>query len=293
MRQPNCKVLRVSLLLALIASPVQAQRPLPRPLPRPLVLEAPASARALALANAGLALGDADALFLNPAMVQTARGAAGSWQRAQGGATAGALAAITTVGPVSVGIGGQHASDDGLLPVSGSAFTVALARTIKGQRIGLAVKYLEEFRALARDGGVAVDLGYQRPLAFGTLAVSVQQLGPDLSLGGVSLAMPRRLSAGWFGSKPVHVAWDLAGGAQVAVEADGFVQPVGAAEAAYVPVQGVAVTFRGGVRAPRDRMQSVATAGFGVTVDHFSLDYGAEPSRAGRPTVHRIGIRVK
>lgn len=272
----------------------------------PRVLKTPASARALALGDAAVTSTDADALFYNPAMLATARGAAFSIQRDAARRTAGAIATLTTVGPVTIGIGAQHLDFDarnelafpavvGLSPTSvpagSSAFTVGAARGVRRAKVGVAVRYADERIGFDRNGGVTVDAGMQMPLWLGTVGLSAQHLGGTRA--STNQTRPHRLSLGWSATRPVHVAWDLGVTTQVTVEADGFVRPIGALEASYVPIQGVAITARGGVRAAQFAEEALATGGFGVTIDHLSLDYAIEPRRATAPVVHRIGVRVR
>lgn len=287
----------------------------------PLVLRAPASARLLGMANAGLAANDADVLFYNPGMLGSARGLSLSMQRYGSAATAGSMATVTTVGSITVGIGAQalrwqtpaaryddavrfgttHLADT---PRAGSnvsneaassAFTLGLARTIKGLRLGAAVKYAEDRLGEAADGTVAFDVGFSRPLGPATLAITAQNLGAGPRLGGVEAAMPRRIGVGWGGgpmSQWEH--WDLGMQAQLTVEGDDwFVRPAGGAELGYVPIEGVSILLRSGLRLPRERDESLVTAGLGVTVDRFSFDYAMEPMRGGRPVSHRVGVRLK
>lgn len=285
----------------------------------PLVLRLPASARSVSVADAGLVSSDADVLFYNPGMLASARGLSLSMQRYASTATAGAMATITTVGSMTVGLGVQalrwKSSDtdyreaiqhgaphlatawrgSGGINASSSAFTLGLAQTVKGVRLGAAVKYAEDAFGNATDGTVAVDLGANRPLGPGTLAITVQNLGAGLRLAGESAGMPHRFGVGW-GSAAIGrwEHWDLGVLAQLTVEgSDGFVRPAGGVELGYVPVDGVALQLRGGLRAPREQDESPVTAGLGITVDRFSLDYALEPMQGGSPASHRVGVRFK
>jgi hypothetical protein len=71
------------------------------------------------------------------------------------------------------------------------------------------------------------------------------------------------------------------------------VRPAGGVELAYVPIEGVAVVVRQGLRLPRERDEPLVTGGLGVTVDRWSLDYAVEPMRGGRPVSHRLGLRIR
>src|SRR4051812_23573324 len=100
------------LLLALGAGTAQAQADA-----GPMVLRIPASTRALGMANAGLGITDADALFYNPALLFGARGMAVSVQRYGRFGTSGTLANVVTVGSMNIGVGAQ-VLDWSALPLS-------------------------------------------------------------------------------------------------------------------------------------------------------------------------------
>lgn len=280
----------------------------------PLVLRLPASARIAALANAGLVSTDGDALFYNPGMLASIRGSAASVQSYGASATTGSMATTSTAGSLTVGIGAQfltyrapagmgyaevvkfgatHLPDGGAVHASSTAFTVGLARTIKGLRLGVAAKYAEDRLGPVSDGTVAVDIGMNRSMGPGTLGVVVQNLGPGLRLDGVKGALPRRVGVGYGGYQAIAGHWDI--GAQMALtwEGDSFVRTAGGAELAYVPIDGVAITLRQGFRLPRERDESLVTAGIGVTVDRVAVDYAMDPVRGGRAVSHRIGVRIR
>jgi hypothetical protein len=300
----------------------------------------PVGARPLALAGLDVALADPEAVAANPALLLAARGLATSVQQQRRGGTAGSAAMVSAVGPVTFGLVARHASPGDPGPAMGrpawygdpigdpaaevptTAVTLGAARTVRGQRLGIGLTYAtDRHGAEGRDSrdrpqGMALELGYQKPLGFGTLGVSVTSL--DLSghsVGGrdgdrrresMAGAMDgerayddtddwsaTRLAAGWFGSKAIAAAWDLGGGVQANLFGDGRVQPLGALEVVWVPIQGVAVALRGGVRAPRDAAEGIATGGAGFTLDHLALDYALAPGRDGFGIAHRVGVRIK
>jgi hypothetical protein len=281
----------------------------------PLVLRLPSSARIAAMANAGLASNDGDAILYNPGMLSVARGAAVSVQRYGSNATAGSFGTVTTSGSLALGVaaqfldwrapsdvsyvdavrpGGSHLSDSGTVGASSSAFTVGVARTIRGLRLGAAVKYAEERFGAAHDGTVAVDLGFTRQVGPGAIGIAVQNLGAGVRFGGEQGTLPRRVGIGYGGGMiPFNEYLDLGAQMQLTVEGDWFVRPAGGVELGYVPIEGVALVFRTGVRLPRERDEPLVTGGVGVTVDRFSLDYAVEPFRGGRPVSHRVGLRLR
>ena len=280
----------------------------------PLVLRLPVSARILALGNAGIASTDADVLLINPGMLGQARGTSVSMQRYGRFATSGALATVTTAGVMSVAVGVQfldyaagsaryddavrfgatHLSDSGSVAASSSAFTLGMARTWLGWRMGGSVKYAEERLGASHDGTVAMDLGLTKPLGPGALGVVVQNLGAGARLGGVRGPLPTRVGVGFGGGNfPLTDQLDIAAQMAVTVEGDGFVRPAGGAELMWVPIEGIAIALRNGLRLPREKDEPLVTAGLGLTVDRFSFDYAMEPMRGGRPVSHRVGVRIR
>jgi len=304
------KVRSVGALL-LVATALHAQ-------PRgegPLVLRLPSSARFAAMANAGIASNDGDALLYNPGMLNSARGMAVSLQRYGSFGTAGALGTVTQIGVLNVGVGAQFVNysaptgsswgdavrpgatrlaDSGGVAASSSAFTVGLARTVLGYRMGMNVKYAEDRFGAAHDGTVALDLGMSMPFGPGTLAFVAQNLGPGLRLGGTKGALPRRIGVGLGGGTfPLFEHFDLGAQMQVMLEGNSFVRPSGGIEVGYVPIEGVSILFRNGLRLPRERDESLVTAGLGFVADRIAIDYAFEPFRGGRPASHRVGLRIK
>jgi hypothetical protein len=61
---------------------------------------------------------------------------------------------------------------------------------------GANVRYIQQTLADVSGSGVAVDLGLKGVLAGTTLGASVQNLGPDISLGGSSYPIPRQVRLG-------------------------------------------------------------------------------------------------
>ncbi|MEO7358890.1 MAG: hypothetical protein ABI120_01085, partial [Gemmatimonadaceae bacterium] len=126
----------------------------------------------------------------------------------------------------------------------------------------------------------------------GNLTFVVQNIGQGLRIGGAEGKLPTRAGAGWGGARGFEL-FDVGYQTQLTVDRDGFVRPAGGVELSYVPIEGVALVARTGLRLPRETDEPLATGGFGITVDRFSLDYAFEPIRGGRPVSHRVGIRIK
>ena len=280
----------------------------------PLVLRLPSSARNLGMANAGVSSNDGDAIFYNPGMLTQARGVAVSVQRFGGQAMAGSFGSVQTLGSLSVGVGAQvlqfnadmydpiasvkqgapRLSDGGDVPAASTALTLGVGRTIKGYRLGAAVKYAEERLGAVRDGVLALDMGLNMAAGPATFAVSVQNIGAGPDLYTLNGPLPTRLTIGYGGGLfPVWEQWDIGMQTQISVERDGFVRPAGGVELGYVPIEGVALVVRTGFRLPREKDEPLVTGGLGLTADRYALDYAIEPMRGNRPASHRVGFRIR
>ena len=300
----------VAVLSCVIISSVSAQ-------PRgegPLVLRLPSSARSLSLANAGIASTDADAIFYNPGMLASIRGSAVSMQRYGSFATAGSMATTTITGSTTIGIGAQyvsytaptgatfadivqsggtHLSDSAGVSAASTALTFGVAKTIRGLQLGASVKFAEDRIGARHDGVMAFDIGMNRALGPGTLGVVLQNLGGGPRIDGIKGTLPRRFGVGWGASRAIAANWDIGAQTALTVEGNWFVRPAGGGEITYVPIDGIAITVRQGFRLPRERDESLITAGLGFTVDRIAVDYAMEPMRGRRPVSHRVGIRIR
>lgn len=282
----------------------------------PMVLRLPVNARIAAMANAGIAASDGDAVLYNPGMLSVARGVALSLHRFEPQATSGAFGSVIAVGGFTYGFGVHYLdwrapvlsytdvvgtggvsrlTDSGVVAASSAVFAVGAARTIKGIRLGVAVKYADERFGANQDGVVAVDFGASRPMGPGSLALVAQNFGNGVRLDGEEALLPRRIGLGFGGGMyPLHEYFDLGAQMQLAAEGDDwFVRPSAGVEVGYVPIEGVALVVRVGARRPREVDESAITGGLGFTVDRYSVDYAFEPSRAGSSGVHRIGMRIR
>lgn len=280
----------------------------------PMALRVPSSTRMLGMANAGLASDDADAVFYNPALLFGARGMSVSMQRYGSFGTAGTVANAVTVGGFNIGVGAQMLdwsalpisyreltrlgatalSDSGGVPASSAAVVLGIARTVRGHRIGVGVKYVNDRIGLAHDGTIAFDVGMMGPsFGPGRFSFVAQNIGRGLRIGGEEGKLPTRFAAGWGVVRSNFEKFDMGAQTQLSVDLDGFVRPSGGMEIGYVPIEGVAFTARAGLRLPRETDESLATGGLGITVDRISIDYAIEPFRGSRPVSHRLGLRIK
>ena len=280
----------------------------------PLVLRLPASAHSLAIANVGIVSTDGDAMFYNPGMIANIRGSAISLQRYGSHGVAGSMATTSTAGTMTVGIGAQFVryaapmgatyadvmkpgatrlSDSGGVAASSTAITFGFAKTIKGFRLGASAKFAEDQLGARHDGVLAFDIGMNRALGPGTLGVVVQNLGAGPRIDGIKGTLPRKIGVGWAAQRAVSENFDFGGQAALTLEGDLFVRPAGGVELGYVPIEGVSFSARTGLRLPRERDESLVTAGLGMLIDRIAVDYALEPMRGGRPMSHRLGVRIR
>ena len=187
----------------------------------PIVLELPASTRALALGNSfALGFSDSDAVFYHPGLLNRAQGLAVSLQRftANGTLTALSTGRSWLGGGVALGVqqlsykapgeGSMAANDildlpadegslreDGEVGVSESVISAGYGRTFMGARMGLVGKLVEQRVGSRKAGTVAVDLGLALTPGPITVGFAVQNLGPEMTIGGEGIQNNVRIKA--------------------------------------------------------------------------------------------------
>lgn len=276
----------------------------------PLVLLLPAGTRAQALGGAGVALTDADAILHNPAQLTAARGMGISVQRYGGAATLGTLAATTQFMSGGIGMGVQWLDYEiepgdalprpdgepallrpGSLAASELVASIGYARTYRGFRAGIAAKFAE-VREVERDGTFAVDVGIARSVGRVMLGLTAQNLGPAIELRGEDHALPRRYTIGAaVQGIPLGTWFDLAGSVAYPVYEDGTALPGAGVELSYVPIDGVVISGRGGVRLVSREDESALTLGAAFGFDGVYVEYAFQGFE-GEGSGHRVGIRV-
>ena len=301
--------LRPFLIAALLASPAVAQQAPTAP----LVLRLPGGTRAAGAGNAFTAGRGAEVLFYNPAQIGILRGTTVSLARFGSSATLGTLSTVGPFGKISLGAGIQYLnygsalgspvySRPGALPDGGPfqssslVATVAASTRIKGLRVGLAGKYVQENLGGLRDDGAALDVGVARELGRFTIALAVQNIGEGIEILGQSASLPTRVSLGAI-SPSIFLGsyFDVSFAAAVSRERDGRITPGAGVELSYQPVEGWYFIGRVGGRrvegGPRP-LESPVTLGGSFGLDRFWLDYAFQPSR-GSSATHRVGIRIQ
>ena len=171
--------------------------------------------------------------------------------------------------------------------------TVGYAREIFGFDVGAAAKVVGQTLAGARGRTVALDFGVAREIGPMSAALSVQNLGPDLGLGGGYTPLPKRvvLGAGTQGRRPVGPL-DIGGAVQVARAGGGEIVPGGGVEIAYWPIVGRVFIVRIGAARVVEGDGLPVTFGAGFEGDRIRVDYSYSEHE---PMVgaHRVGISIR
>lgn len=271
----------------------------------PTVLQVAPTPRAATLASIAAAR-DIEAIFGNPAMVGVAAGTVVGLGRFEA-ATHLTLASSSSLGPFSVGIGAQyldHSSQNiglpywsyalqvgGYLPASSAVGAFALATTLRGNRVGAAVKYVEQRNGSLHDGVPSLDLGLARDVSRYTVGVTVQNIGAGVRLLNSVTQLPLRVAAGATSYGWTVGPFDVNGSAGASVLPDGIVLPALGLELGYVPLEGYNFSVRAGIRRPELRAQQPVSLGGSASLDRFSLEYAYEDWVNG--ATHRLALRVR
>ena len=231
--------------------------------------------------------------------IQLTLSASGSWL---GGNVAVGLAVFDYGGDIDIQRERGRSNGGGSRPTAAGAVswgatefvgTVAYRRTFFGFGAGVAGKVVGWTAGGARSRTVAVDVGVSRTFRQLTTALTVQNLGPDLEMGGrdVPLSRPVVLGAGTQRRVPVGPL-DIGGAVQVAREYGGDIVPGGGVEVAYWPVVRRVFIARIGVVRVVEGDGSPVTFGAGFEGDRVRLDYGYR-DRGPETGPHQIGISIR
>jgi hypothetical protein len=297
---------RVALVLAMSAGPVGAQE---RNIP--VVVQVPVSARAAGMGNAYLlSAPDADAIFYNPALLDSARGISASLSRFGSGSQRLSAAAgfdwwdgalsfgITSL---SYGAGSTDAGafidgeaglwEHGSTTASEQVATVSYAQTLFGFRVGGAAKLIDQRRADERHVSGAADLGVARTLGPVTLGFSAQNLGRSPEFDAIDAKLPATLTVGAATrSRPVGPLDISLAGSSSWIRKD-LHTAGGGIEMSDWPINGRTFTARVGYRWIEESAVTPMTLGVGFTGDVIGIDYAFEAVDGGRAT-HLITLRV-
>lgn len=271
----------------------------------PVILQLAPTPRAAVL-GATMATRDIDALFGNPALVGVVSGSVAGGARYDA-ATLLTIASAASLGTFSVGVGAMYldgmAHADrvplwshalnirGHLPLSSAVGAFGLATTVRGLRIGSAVKFASQRHGAVGDARPILDLGVARDLGRLTAGLVVQNIGASIRFPSSTAQLPLRIAAGLSGQGFTWGPVDLSGTAGAAVLPDGLVLPAAGLEVGYVPLEGYNFVARIGLRRGELRAQQPLSFGGSASLDRFSLDYAYEDWDGGR--AHRLALRVR
>jgi len=282
----------------------------------PIVLTLPASTRALALGNSfALGFQDSDALFYQPGLLNRAQGFSGSIHRYGPSSTLATFSAGRSwlSGGVALGIqllsyGADQASDllsysllglpadigslreNGDVGVSELVVSAGYGGTIKGIRLGLVGKLIEERFGPRKSATGAIDLGAAASPGPVTVGFAVQNLGPAMTIGGEDIPLPLRFTLGASTDRAPVGPLDLSASSAMSYGVDGDVLPSVGLEVAYWPVTGRTFVGRLGYRhLPNEQSGSPVTFGGAFIGDDIILEYGYEGFDSGSPA-HRFSL---
>jgi hypothetical protein len=263
-----------------------------------LVLQLPASTRAAALGNSyAMASAESDAIFYHPALLNSARGIAGSVAfHGSDGRQFGVSGALEWWNG-GVGFGLQTVSYGGLASTGPSAggesvASAAYARTLLGFRIGVAGKLIDLRIRDERDETAAADIGIARSVGPVTLGVTGRNIGRDPSIDSAAVDLPTDVTLGAAtGTRPVGPL-DLMAAASASWRRDETWAAGGGIEVSWWPIQGRTFTGRAGYRWVEDSDVKPLTLGAGFTGDRIAIDWAFEDVENGDAT-HRLTIRLR
>lgn len=271
----------------------------------PTILQLAPTPRAATMGSTTAAR-DIEAIFGNPALVGVAVGTVAAFGRFDA-ATHLAIASSSSLGPFSVGIGAQYLDNrtqslgprfwsyalqvGGSEGASSAVGALALSTTFRGNRVGAAVKYLDQRQGTRHDGAPSLDLGLSRDFSRYTVGVTVQNIGDGIHYEYGSAALPLRVAAGLSSYGWTVGPFDMNGSAGASVLPDGIVLPALGLELGYVPMEGYNFALRAGIRRPELRAQQPVSVGASAALDRFALEYAYEDWVNG--ATHRLALRVR
>ena len=269
------------------------------------VLQIAPTPRAATFGSAAAAR-DIEAIFGNPALVGVAVGTVAAMGRFDA-ATHVTLASSSSLGPFSVGIGAQYLDNvsqslgprywsyalqvGGFENASSAVGALALSANFRGNRVGAAVKYIDQRQGRSQDGAPSLDLGLSRDFSRYTVGVTVQNIGDGIHFDYGSAALPLRVAAGLSSYGWTVGPFDVNGSAGASVLPDGIVLPAFGLEVGYVPLDGYNFAVRAGIRRPELRAQQPLSIGGSAALDRFALEYAYEDWQNGG--THRLALRVR
>jgi hypothetical protein len=176
--------------------------------------------------------------------------------------------------------------------IGGSELVVSAGygRTVKGIRVGVVGKLVEERFGPRKASTGAFDLGLATSPGNFVVGLALQNLGPDMGIGGADIPLPLRVAMGVSTRAAPVGPLDIAMASAVQYRIDEDVIPSLGVEAAYWPVNGRTFYARVGFRhLPEHQSGSPITFGGGFQGDGIVLNYAYEGFDTGSPA-HRFSL---
>ena len=257
------------------------------------VVSFPGSTRSAGLAGAGVALvGDAGAMFANPAAIATVRHVAldASFERFPLGATLSSAAAAVRIARYNVGVAARVLRPSAT-PAQPTDLVLMSTLVFRFGMIAFAGsgKYVREGTATPQVVTYAGDIGVAMAL-FDILALgaSVQNIGGDW---GTETHLPRRTRVGFTMN---YV--DPQGTFRLLTTLEGLWEVgrrsviVAGAEGGVVTGGGIGIIARAGVSGQASDLAPIAL-GAGIALGRVQLDYAYRSQDTPSGAVHRFGVR--
>lgn len=228
---------------------------------------------------------DADVSWTQPGALVEATGMSLAFLRTGDDASAVVASAVRTFAGGHLGVGVRAlASERGALVGS-----LTYARRLFGFGVGGSVRFVEERRGSESASVLAADAGLSRDVAFLTVSLAMNNLGPDPDFRDAPTRLPRDVTFELATESTQVGPLDMAGGARVTRRRDGAWVPGAGLEIAWWPIIGRTFTVRGGLQREPDHGFSVLSVGAGYSNDTLALDYAFVPGDLFE-NGHRIGI---
>lgn len=279
----------------------------------PLVVQLPMGAQALAMGGWNASSRDVDAALGNPAYAGSIASTSLSLARYADRVNAGAISNQSTIGVIGIAIGASYLDygaatptlqarefsgdvliERGPFAAASLAGGIALSTTFKGFRLGVAGLYVEERVQSTRASVAAASIGASKDIFTGNvrLGLAIQNIGPDLRAPSGDIELPTRVALGATGPLiPIGAYLDLFLAGGLAIQRDGFLAGSAGGELSYVPIEGLSMALRAGVRRPELRAQQPLTLGLGAAYDRLAVDYAWEQLDGGG--AHRLSVRLR
>jgi hypothetical protein len=296
--------LAAAIALTLAVSPLAAQRAY-----APAVLQLPSSTRALGMADAfPLGSTESDALFYNLALSQNVAGITAGAQRWGAGATLLAASGAAewwggriAIGVQTLGYDAESATVTGELDeaalfgagavqVSERVAAVGYTRRIKGLRVGLVAKAVEQRREGELETTAAFDLSTGIPLGVVNIGLAVQNVGLTAEFDDNDVDSPLRVTLAAATSRAAPFGpLDVLPAVSLARTPDGTLVPAAGVEVGYWPIQGRTFFARAGLRRPAGDDLDPFTLGAGFQGDRIAIDWAWASFDDG--STHRLSLR--